>query len=189
MREILFKGFNECENGTEQIQVDGKVINGGWFEGQVCTAVEQSWIVYDKDFYTQTAYASVGLKADRFCEIIPETVCQYTGLNKQDIKMWEHDRVKGKLTITANEEPYSYKRKIKKEREVFGTIVFKDGIYTIDWDEENYVFGFYGKPLYYYTYNATTGDRNNAITIPEQYNERSEISEIEIIGNKWEVEE
>ena len=30
MREILFRGFYESENGKEQIRVNGKVINGEW---------------------------------------------------------------------------------------------------------------------------------------------------------------
>ena len=97
MREILFKGFSPNEHGIKTITVNGEKVRGNWVEGQVCTAVEQSWIVYDKDFYTQTAYASVGLKADRFCEIIPETVCQCTGLtDRNGVRIFEGDVIKYK---------------------------------------------------------------------------------------------
>lgn len=52
-REILFRGFHPCEDGSATIYVDGKAVKGRWVEGDiihnyfkvddVCICVDRKW--------------------------------------------------------------------------------------------------------------------------------------------------
>ena len=82
-REILFRGFNKCGNGTQIAVVNGKEYRGEWVEG--C-------YVYDNNL-------NQNIRAFDNCyyAVIPETVCELTGLtDKNEKKIFEHDRVKYK---------------------------------------------------------------------------------------------
>jgi uncharacterized phage protein (TIGR01671 family) len=79
MREILFRGKRKD--------------NGEWIEG--CLSVsydERVFIVYDEDFTLTADCCGLHLVSDRFCEVIPETVGQFTGLpDKNGTKNFEGD--------------------------------------------------------------------------------------------------
>jgi uncharacterized phage protein (TIGR01671 family) len=65
-REILFRGFNECGNGTQIAVVNGKEYRGEWVEG--C-------YVYDNNLnHCIRAFDNC------YYAVIPETVGQFTGL-------------------------------------------------------------------------------------------------------------
>lgn len=90
-REILFRGFNECGNGTQIAVVNGKEYRGEWVEGY-------SFKIWDK------CYILWGTTNDipNMIEVIPETVGQFTGFtDKNGKKIFEHDRVKYKCGNTA----------------------------------------------------------------------------------------
>ena len=74
MREILFKGFHECENGNTVITVNGEEKRGEWVEGSL---VANEYIMTDKQ---ERDFDIGGWYQGQMTEIIPETVCEYTGL-------------------------------------------------------------------------------------------------------------
>ena len=75
MREILFKGFHQDENGAEKIFVNGEWISGEWVQG----------------YYSALKAPSTGeikhviFSFDRAADyVIPETVGEYTGKNDRN---------------------------------------------------------------------------------------------------------
>ena len=81
MREILFKGFYECEDGNTVITVNGEKKRGEWVEGDLShTKRGQSFISVN---LLETGY-----------DVIPSTVCQCTGLTDENGKrIFENDLV------------------------------------------------------------------------------------------------
>lgn len=82
MREILFRGFQPCENGDKTVWVDGKAVKGRWVEGDlihnyfkvddICICVDRKW--------------------NKIKYVIPTTVGQDTGLiDKNGISIFEGD--------------------------------------------------------------------------------------------------
>lgn len=81
IREILFRGR--------------RIDNGKWIMGSLCEAENHTYIVYDMDFYVAKTCTGDALTSDRFYEVDPATVGQFTGLSdKHDCWIFEGDKVK-----------------------------------------------------------------------------------------------
>ncbi len=85
MREILFRGFHECENGKSKAFVKGEWINGEWVYGWYYSISKSPLKPIVNGSYIQTFKkldnGEIILTGNY--EVIPSTVGQYTGL--QDI--------------------------------------------------------------------------------------------------------
>ena len=147
MREILFRGFHECENGKTVITVNGVEKRGEWVEGYIyehqpplqCVVSDIS--EKSKWYILQTAFADWNMpRAMETIKVIPETVCQYTGLSDiNNKKIFDGDIVKQKTTK-------EYKRYNSFEWEHYGIIKF--GFCDFDIGKYgNATMGWYIEPL------------------------------------------
>lgn len=95
MREILFKAKWKD--------------NGKWLEGGLCQSTDGRTFLVG---VSKKGYID-GL------EVIPETICQYTGLtDKNGNKIWENDVVEGLFLLGMR---------------INGVVVFKDGAFGLKW--------------------------------------------------------
>lgn len=119
IREIIFKGFHPCTNGTSVIKVNGKEVRGEWLFGD---RVKRGGRLY--------IFPEDGLDSTDNYEVLPETVCEYTGLTDNNgKKIFEGDVVR---EITR----YAILDEIN-----IGEISFRDGSVWIDYggDEPYYL--------------------------------------------------
>jgi hypothetical protein len=90
MREILFRGFCENFKLNETVVVNGKTVHGKWVCGYflVGDGVSYDWI----QPFVVDDYGMRLLLPE--CEVIPETIGQFTGLlDKNGKKIFEGDRI------------------------------------------------------------------------------------------------
>lgn len=92
MREILFRA-KRIDNGEWQegyLFDDGMVETKHYFVGWICV-----------EPYKGTACDTWTITGIDFCEIDPETICQYTGLkDKNGNRIWENDIIKHEISDT-----------------------------------------------------------------------------------------
>ncbi len=93
MREHLLKGFYPNDNGTNKIVLNDKEIFGWWVEGDIvtdyCTGQKFIHPYGDSANESDKVNEEGCLKFFSF-EILPETVCEYTGLaDKNGKKIFE----------------------------------------------------------------------------------------------------
>lgn len=80
MREILFKGKRKD--------------NGEWVEGSLITSINRAWISSEKTDSQRLRGISNTDAIWRAIEIIPDTICQFTGeTDKNGKRIWESDVV------------------------------------------------------------------------------------------------
>lgn len=116
MREILFRGFCECDNGNQTIHIDGKSVYGKWLYGYpvidnaLCTAKaegkckcphdgsDSEMLVWDDDYHEYDAVP-----------VISSTIGQYTVLKDKNgkrifdgdiIRCWYHRKNLDDLVTT-----------------------------------------------------------------------------------------
>ena len=81
MREILLKGKRKD--------------NGEWIEGSLITSINRAWISSEKTDSQRLRSISNTNAIWRSIEIIPDTICQFTGLyDKYGNNIWENDIIK-----------------------------------------------------------------------------------------------
>lgn len=118
MREILFRG--KCiENGEWEygyVFDDGIIDSKRMFIGSI--------VITD---YKGTADDKYNIDGIGFCEVIPDTICQYTGVtDKNGDKIFEGDIVKAPFLCGVT------------KRNITGIVEYKKGIFNFKHTEEEY---------------------------------------------------
>ena len=140
MREILFRGFHECENGKHKVFVNGKRIIGEWMYG----------------YYSVLKTPSTGenkhviFSFDRVVDyVIPETVGEYTGKNDRngkrifegDIAKCAHDIFTSYSIGSAEGGDLEVGREYEGTLSGNGAVIYRDGCFTIDDNDFDFVLG------------------------------------------------
>lgn len=102
MRKILFKAKTE---------------GGRWVEGDLIHYESGEMAILEKPF---SKYGREATEIARRTAVLPETICQYSGLtDKKGNKIWENDILKGLFLHGM---------------EVYAVVVFKDGAFGLKWN-------------------------------------------------------
>ena len=138
MREILFKAK--------------RINNGEWVEGYYQKRYDllgnEEHLIFHADSYNVWEYA----------EIIPETLCQFTGLcDKNGNKIWENDIVTCQTKYGGD----------------IGKIVFHNGKFCVLWNS-TYHYSRNGKCENYYDINTKNSVKGNVFDNPELLQEKSD---------------
>lgn len=138
MREILFKAK--------------RINNGEWVEGYYQKRYDllgnEEHLIFHADSYNVWEYA----------EIIPETLCQFTGLcDKNGNKIWENDIVTCQTKYGGD----------------IGKVVFHNGKFCVLWNS-TYHYSRKGKCENYYDINTKNSVKGNVFDNPELLQEKSD---------------
>lgn len=83
MHKILFRGFNPCKNWDTTIYVEGKTVKGRWVEGYYVKLNNGGKKNIDR-IYTGYAETDCGEWYPDSYEVLPSTICRYTGLTDKN---------------------------------------------------------------------------------------------------------
>lgn len=147
MREILFRGKQKD--------------NGEWIEGIPIQNKIGIFICYDENPHYCSQYYYMEIQD--IAEIIPETICEYTGLtDKNGKKVFENDIVKDTTKSYGGYHEHRYERS--------GIAVVKHGYHHVTAEDDSLYYGIaYGwyfdgdtvreTPVQYYGYNEYQDDK------------------------------
>ena len=150
MREILFKA-KRIDNGE---WVEGYLFDNG-FDGEEKKYFVGGLII---EKYNGTACDEWDITGIDFCEIDPETLCQFTGLcDKNGKRIWENDIVTCQTKYGGD----------------IGKIVFHNGKFCVLWNS-TYHYPRNGKCENYYDINTKNLVKGNIFDNPELLQEVTE---------------
>lgn len=127
MRNFLFKGFHVTRQGTQEICINGQRFSGEWVQGYYVACKDEYCIDVNHAIFTQECeHICMGEYKDYgWYDVIPDTVCQFTGLYDKDGNMiWENDvvSVRDNLGCLTAQVVWS---------ETFAQFVMKDTIFPL----------------------------------------------------------
>lgn len=90
MRKILFRGFHPDNNGTTTIMLNGEQYKGLWIKGN---CIHKYYYDFEEDTFVDEWYIHpTDYKNPYTFLVIPETIGQWVGLDKNKNDVFEGDR-------------------------------------------------------------------------------------------------
>lgn len=115
----LAKGFHPDNDGFDEIILNNKVVKGEWKQGFVFKTNEHTYIGYANQYDDDLFYSPANI----FSEVIPETICAWTGL--YDNTKWEE---------LSDSERFSSEN-YNKEKDWKGRKIFENDVITVSYFE------------------------------------------------------